>query len=53
MKQAVIDAVNAGYRHIDGAFAYQNEGEVGEAVRELISKGVVKREDLFITSKVN
>lgn len=53
MKQAVIDAVNAGYRHIDCALCYENEQEVGEAIHELFSKGVVKREELFITSKVN
>lgn len=47
-KQAVSDAIKVGYRHIDTALAYQNEKEVGQAVRE----SGVKREDIFVTSKL-
>lgn len=47
-KQAVIDAIQAGYRHIDTAQGYFNETEVGEGVRE----SGVPREELFVTSKV-
>ena len=50
--QAVEDAVRAGYRAIDTAASYGNEEAVGEAVRKLIQDGVVKREDLFIISKM-
>ncbi len=46
--QAVKDAVELGYRHIDTAQAYQNERGVGEGVRN----SGVKREDLFVTTKL-
>ncbi|KAL6940751.1 hypothetical protein ACO0QE_004667 [Hanseniaspora vineae] len=52
VKDCVIAAVKAGYRHIDTAYLYQDEKAIGDALQELFKEGVVKREDLFITTKV-
>ncbi|KAL0375251.1 UNVERIFIED_CONTAM: NADPH-dependent aldo-keto reductase, chloroplastic [Sesamum radiatum] len=49
---AITAAVKAGYRHIDCAQKYANEKEVGEALKKLFENGIVKREDLWITSKL-
>ncbi|CZR61758.1 probable reductase [Phialocephala subalpina] len=51
--KAVVHALNAGYRHLDCAWFYQNEEEVGSGIREFLSQNPsVKREDIFITTKV-
>ncbi|XP_052455653.1 aldo-keto reductase family 1 member A1-B [Carassius gibelio] len=53
VKQAVIWALQSGYRHIDCAPIYGNETEVGEAFQEMMGpeKGI-RREDVFVTSKL-
>lgn len=48
----VVAAVKAGYRLIDTAWYYGTEKYVGEGLKQLFDEGVVKREDLFITTKV-
>jgi len=49
---AVVNAIKAGYRHIDCAAIYGNEKEIGEALQKVWSEGIAKREEVFITSKV-
>ncbi|MBR4158924.1 MAG: aldo/keto reductase [Spirochaetia bacterium] len=51
-KQAVLDAIKTGYRLIDTAAIYMNEEAVGAAIKEAVAAGIVKREDLFITTKL-
>ncbi|XP_010529798.1 PREDICTED: aldo-keto reductase family 4 member C11-like isoform X2 [Tarenaya hassleriana] len=49
---SVVTAVKIGYRHIDCAQLYGNEKEVGNALKKLFDEGVVKRDELWITSKL-
>lgn len=46
--EAVIHALNAGYRHIDTAVVYENETGVGKAIKD----SGIPREELFITTKI-
>ncbi|TFK00678.1 C-C motif chemokine 4-like [Platysternon megacephalum] len=50
-EEATKVAIEVGFRHIDGAFIYGIEEEVGRAVHEKIADGTVKREDIFYTGK--
>lgn len=51
-EEVTYEAIQSGYRLIDTAAAYMNEEAVGRAVRRAINDGIVKREDLFIVSKL-
>lgn len=48
----VKEAIDVGYRHFDCAYYYENEDEIGAAFSEKIADGTVKRDDLFITTKL-
>jgi alcohol dehydrogenase (NADP+) len=52
VKQAIIEAIKCGYKHIDCAAVYGNEKEIGEAFTYCFETNLVKREDLWITSKL-
>ena len=51
-KNSVLTAIRAGYRLIDTAVAYGNEEAVGAGIKAAIDEGIVKREELFITTKM-
>lgn len=46
--EATLCALKCGYRHIDTAYAYQNEKAIGDAIRD----SGIRREDIFLTSKL-
>jgi alcohol dehydrogenase (NADP+) len=48
VKEAVKKALQLGYRHIDGAYAYGNEKEIGQAIKE----SGVPRHQVFVTTKL-
>ncbi|KAL5073256.1 hypothetical protein RYX36_012240 [Vicia faba] len=52
IKDLIINSIKIGYHHFDCAADYKNETEVGEAFKEAFDTGFVKREDLFITTKL-
>jgi diketogulonate reductase-like aldo/keto reductase len=49
---AVTTAVEVGFRHLDAAERYRNEAQVGAALQDLFANGTVRREDLFVTTKL-
>lgn len=49
---AILSAIKLGYRKFDTASFYGNEEEVGEAVRKAVNGGMVRREELFISTKL-
>jgi diketogulonate reductase-like aldo/keto reductase len=51
-RNAVKAAVKVGFRHLDAAERYRNEADVGAALKELFSDGTVRRDELFVTTKL-
>ena len=52
VSETVKKAIYSGYRHIDCASVYGNEKNIGNVLNEILNSGFLKREDLWITSKV-
>ncbi|XP_061184500.1 aldo-keto reductase family 1 member B7-like [Saccostrea echinata] len=52
VKEAIKYAIDCGYRSFDTAYVYQTEIMVGQVVNDKIKEGVVKRDDIFITTKL-
>ena len=52
VKGAVLEAIKAGYRHLDLAHVYGNEKEVGQALKEAFESKIVTRGDLFLVGKL-
>jgi diketogulonate reductase-like aldo/keto reductase len=51
-RQATKVALEVGFRHFDCAERYRNEAAVGEAMREVFEAGRIRREDVFVTTKL-
>ena len=51
-RDAVKAAVKVGFRHLDAAERYRNEADVGAALKELFADGTVRRDELFVTTKL-
>merc|ERR1719507_2459483 len=51
-KEALMGAIDAGYRCLDFAKIYGNEASIGPALAEILASGKVKREELYIVSKL-
>ena len=51
-EEVVYNAIKNGYRLIDTALIYENEENVGNAIKKAIQDGIVKRDELFITTKL-
>jgi diketogulonate reductase-like aldo/keto reductase len=51
-KQATKTALDVGFRHLDCAERYRNEEAVGDAIQAAFKGGIIRREDIFVTTKL-
>jgi len=51
--ERIKSAIRLGFRHLDTAEMYETEHETGVAIKESIAEGIVKREELFVTTKIS
>jgi diketogulonate reductase-like aldo/keto reductase len=51
-KQATKTALEVGFRHFDCAERYRNEEAIGEAMQDVFRAGAIRREDVFVTTKL-
>ncbi|CAL5210979.1 unnamed protein product [Lathyrus oleraceus] len=52
IEKSLTTAIEVGYRHIDCASRYENQAEIGKALKKIFDDGLIKREELWITSKL-
>lgn len=52
MRKAVAHAIKVGYRHIDCAYVYGNEKEVGQGIQDGLKAAGISRSELFVTTKL-
>lgn len=52
LTSALETALELGYRHIDTAYVYENEAYIGKVLKKWLDSGKLKREELFITTKL-
>ncbi|XP_054152443.1 1,5-anhydro-D-fructose reductase-like [Oppia nitens] len=50
--ESVLNALDVGFRHIDTAYLYDNEKDIGRALKKVFSEGKLKREDVFVVTKL-
>ena len=51
-RQATKAALETGFRHFDCSERYRNEREVGDAMREVFGGGKIRRQEVFVTTKL-
>lgn len=52
LQNAILTAVKEGYRHIDTAYVYENEADVGKALKRIFKSGECTRDEMFVTTKL-